>query len=90
MESTARALFYKELSPSEGWVMIGAHFAHGFYAMQDTEFEYLCHGAYNEVAEQSYSIDEFISRRLGIVDAIYSAKDAAATPLSVSVGLADS
>lgn len=83
-ESTERQLFYRELGPEDGWVQIGAHFAHGFYAMQDTEFEYLCHGAYNESAEQSYSIADFLSQRLGLRNVILSAKDAAAAPLAVT------
>ena len=87
-ESSDRKLFYKELNALDGWVQIDAHLAHGFYALQDTEFEYLCHGAYNEAAEMSYSIAEFVSRRLGIHDAVYSAKDGAAEPLTVTDGQA--
>jgi len=87
-ESTERQLFYKELGPEDGWVLIAANLAHGFYAMQNIEFEYLCHGAYNESAEQSYSIANVISQRFGLRDVIFSAKDAAAVPLAVTFGLA--
>lgn len=87
-QSSECRLFYQELGAPDGWVLIGAHLAHGFYALQDTEFEYLCHGAYNAAAEASYSIAGFISARLGIRDALYSAKDAAAPPLAVTDGLA--
>lgn len=87
-ESPACQLFYKELGPADGWVLIEAHLAHGFYAVQDTEFEYLCHGAYNEAAERSYSIADFLCQRLGFRDVVFSGKDAAATPLEVVAGFA--
>ena len=36
-ESPAR-LHRCELAPAGGWIQIDAHLAHGFYAMEDTEF----------------------------------------------------
>lgn len=85
LEKPAR-LHWRELGPSDGWVQIDAHLAHGFYAMEDTEFEYLCHGAYNESAESSFSIVEFLQSKLGLTQLSLSAKDTAAVTLAVVDG----
>ncbi|MBI2307932.1 MAG: dTDP-4-dehydrorhamnose 3,5-epimerase family protein [Rhodocyclales bacterium] len=79
-------LHRRELTPADGWVQIDAYLAHGFYAMEDTEFEYLCLGAYNESAESSYSILAFLQSELGLTQLNLSAKDRAAQPLSVVDG----
>lgn len=76
-------LHWRELAPADGWVQIDAHLAHGFYAMEDTEFEYLCLGAYNELAESSYSILNFLQAELGLNQLTLSAKDRAAQPLVI-------
>jgi dTDP-4-dehydrorhamnose 3,5-epimerase len=79
-------LCWRELLPSDGWIQIDAHLAHGFYAIEDTEFEYLCLGAYNESAEASFSIVDFLQSKLGLTQLILSRKDAAARPLEVVDG----
>lgn len=84
-ESPTR-LHRRELAPANGWIQIDAHLAHGFYAMEDTEFEYLCIGAYNESAESSFSIVDFLQSKLGLRQLILSTKDAAAAPLEVVDG----
>ena len=61
-------------------IQIDAHFAHGFYAIEDTEFEYLCLGSYNEKAELSFCIVDFPQSKLGLSELRLSAKDAAAAP----------
>jgi dTDP-4-dehydrorhamnose 3,5-epimerase len=76
-------LYRRELLPADGWMQIDAHLAHGFYAIEDTEFEYLCLGAYNEDAESSFSISEFLQTQLGLTQLSLSAKDAAAKPVAV-------
>jgi dTDP-4-dehydrorhamnose 3,5-epimerase len=76
----------RELGPADGWIQIDAHLAHGFYAVEDTEFEYLCLGAYNEGAESSFSIVDFLQSKLGLTQLSLSAKDTAATPLEVVDG----
>ncbi|MCB2001142.1 MAG: dTDP-4-dehydrorhamnose 3,5-epimerase family protein [Rhodoferax sp.] len=83
-QSEPRQLFHRELGPDDGWVLVAAELAHGFYAIQDTEFEYLCHGAYAESAEHSYSILHHLAEHHGIHGATVSAKDAAAAPLAVT------
>jgi dTDP-4-dehydrorhamnose 3,5-epimerase len=83
-QSEPRQLFHRELGPDDGWVLVAAELAHGFYALQDTEFEYLCHGAYAESAEHSYSILQHLADHHGIHRATVSAKDAAAAALAVS------
>ena len=84
-KSPAR-LHWRELASADGWIQIDAHLAHGFYAMEDTEFEYLCIGAYNESAESSFSIVDFLQSKLGLRQLMLSTKDAAATPLEVVDG----
>ena len=85
-ESTSNTLSYRSMTPADGWFEIGAHLAHGFYAHEDTEFEYLCHGAYNESAEVSYSIVDYLRGELGLTTLILSAKDFAAKPLPTTKG----
>jgi dTDP-4-dehydrorhamnose 3,5-epimerase len=85
-DSPSARLHRRELSAMDGWVQIHAHLAHGFYALEDTEFEYLCLGAYNERSESSYSIVDFLQSTLGLTQLILSAKDTAATPLNVIDG----
>ena len=84
-QSETRQLFHRELGPDDGWVLVPANLAHGFYAQQDTVFEYLCHGAYAESSEHSYSILHHLARYHGIETATVSAKDAASSPLTVTV-----
>lgn len=79
-------LHRRELVPADGWIQIDAHLAHGFYAIEDTEFEYLCIGAYNESAESSFSIVDYLQSKLGLRQLILSTKDAAATPFEVVDG----
>ena len=76
------ALHQREIRPEDGWLMIGAEWAHGFYAIEDTEFEYLCIGAYDESAESSYSIVDYLRGSLGLAP-VLSAKDRAAKPIRV-------
>lgn len=75
-------IFERELTPDDGWIGIDSNLAHGFFAMEDTEFEYLCHGAYNESAEVCFSILPHLQSRLGL-EPILSEKDRAATPIEV-------
>ena len=82
--TAAPHLYHRELSPADGWVQIDAQWAHGFYALSDCDFEYLCHGAYDAAAERAWSIAGFLRDELGIADAIVSAKDDAAQVLQVA------
>lgn len=80
----APTLYHKRLGPEHGWVTIGEHLAHGFLALSDCEFEYLCHGAYNEAAEKAWSIIEPL-QALGIAaNPILSDKDKAARPMAIA------
>jgi dTDP-4-dehydrorhamnose 3,5-epimerase len=80
-------IFYKEVTNIDGWIQIESHLAHGFYALEDVEFEYLCHGAYNESSEESFSIAEFLKEKMRISDLILSPKDRAAKPIDVVDGM---
>jgi dTDP-4-dehydrorhamnose 3,5-epimerase len=70
------------LTPADGWVRIGAQYAHGFYALEDTVFEYTCDGGYDEASEQAWSIADRLPELLGVTTVILSDKDRAAPPLS--------
>ncbi len=74
-------LYCKTLSTESDWIRIDPQYAHGFYALQDCGFEYICDGEYSEAAEQSFSITAVLRDQLGIRDPLLSPKDAAATPL---------
>lgn len=69
------------LTPADGWVRIGAKYAHGFYALEDTIFEYACDGGYDEASEQAWSIADRLPELLGVTTVILSDKDRAAPPL---------
>ncbi len=75
---------YQELESKDDWTLIDAHLAHGFYAIEDTHFEYLCIGEYKSEFEESYSIIDFLKTNLEILDPILSEKDRAAISVSDS------
>jgi dTDP-4-dehydrorhamnose 3,5-epimerase len=75
-----RPLETRELSPADGWVRIAAHYAHGFLALEDTLFEYMCDGRYDEASEEAFSIAGELAA-MGHDAPILSAKDRAAPPL---------
>ncbi len=85
-ENTPPRLHRRELGAADGWVQIDAHLAHGFYSIEDTEFEYLCLGAYNEGAELCFSIVNFLQSKLGLTHLTMSDKDIVAEPLDVVDG----
>lgn len=70
------------LTPDDGWVRIDAQYAHGFYALEDTMFEYACDGGYDEASEQAWSIADRLPALLGVETVILSDKDRAAPPLA--------
>lgn len=70
------------LTPQDGWVRIDAQYAHGFYALEDTMFEYACDGGYDEASEQAWSIADRLPALLGVESVILSDKDRAAPPLA--------
>lgn len=80
---------WQEIEAGSEWIKIDAKFAHGFYALEDTHFEYMCDGAYMEAAEKSYSIVDFLKSVLELDDLILSEKDATAARLICIPALAD-
>lgn len=82
VEDPALELKTTTLTPADGWVRIGAQYAHGFYALEDTLFEYACDGGYDEASEKAWSIADRLPALLGVDKAILSDKDRAAPPLS--------
>jgi dTDP-4-dehydrorhamnose 3,5-epimerase len=65
-------------------VLIGAEWAHGFYALEDTVFEYLCLGAYDESAEACFSIAGVLRDALGL-EPLLSPKDRAAAQIRATL-----
>lgn len=83
MDDPALELKTARLTPADGWVRIDAEFAHGFYALEDTVFEYVCDGGYDEASEQAFSIADRLPALLGVDSVILSDKDMAAPALGV-------
>ena len=85
IEGDQTEIFSQIVTPDTGWVKIERNFAHGFYAREDTSFEYICDGKYNEAAELSYSIIDYLKDGMGLDDLIVSKKDLDALPLSIKI-----
>lgn len=81
MDDPARVIQQSELRPKDEWVRIDSHFAHGFLAMEDTLFEYVCDGGYDEASEQVFSIAAWLEQQFGAHNFILSDKDRKADPL---------
>jgi dTDP-4-dehydrorhamnose 3,5-epimerase len=81
MDDPARVIHHKALTAAHDWVQIDAHYAHGFYAVEDTIFEYVCDGGYDEPAELAFSVTDWLRDTLGLVNPTLSAKDLASQPL---------
>lgn len=81
MADPERAIHHTRLTPRDGWVRIDAEYAHGFFAIEDSVFEYVCDGGYDEASEQAFSIAERLRDLLNVDAVILSDKDRAAPPL---------
>lgn len=81
MNDPGRVIHQTWLRPEDGWVRIDAEYAHGFFALEDTVFEYVCDGGYDEASEQAFSIAERLGELLNVDAVILSEKDRAAPPL---------
>ena len=81
MSDPEHRLHHSEVGPQDGWIAIGPNFAHAFYAMTDTVFEYFCDGGYDADAEHGFNIVEAVRRHAGGRAVHVSSKDAAAAPL---------
>ena len=68
-------VFYKEITPKNGWLLIEPHLAHGFYALEKTVFEYFCIGAYAEDMEMSLNIASLLEKEFNISSPFMSSKD---------------
>lgn len=78
-------IWYRELSTTDDWILITANYAHGFYAIEDVEFEYLCDGRYDEKREKCYSVADSVQKALSLKKMYLSSKDKAGVPLSRTV-----
>lgn len=75
---------YRTLTPDSDWVVIDSGLAHGFYTLEETLLEYVCHGAYSAEHEHSYNISYFLNSVLEIPEPNISAKDLAGEPLMIT------
>jgi dTDP-4-dehydrorhamnose 3,5-epimerase len=87
IENGSARIEQRELTPESGWVRIAPDLAHGFFAREDSVFEYVCDGRYNEGAEESWSIAHYLVER-GLPAPILSDKDASAKPLAIRESVA--
>lgn len=74
-------IWYREISPKTDWVHIASNLAHGFYALEDVEFEYFCDGKYDEAREESYFVADTLREALSLGDMKLSAKDLSGIPM---------
>lgn len=74
---------YKLLTPQNDWLLIDTEFAHGFYAVDKTVFEYICVGPYNEKYEKSYNIVEQFEKEFKLKVSLVSEKDGASQNIQV-------
>jgi len=84
LDDPARVIHHQELTAANDWVRIDAHYAHGFYAVEDTLFEYVCDGGYDEANEQAFAINAYLADVLGLSEVIVSDKDRASPELKSS------
>lgn len=87
VENGSALIEERELTPADGWVRIAPDLAHGFYALEDSLFEYICDGRYDEGSEESWSIAPYLTER-GLPAPILSDKDASAPPLQIRESVA--
>jgi dTDP-4-dehydrorhamnose 3,5-epimerase len=83
VDNEERKLYTQRITPQHDWILIDALYAHGFYALEDTIFEYICDGGYCEDAEESFSILEYLKGLSFVDQIIISEKDLAAEVVSV-------
>ena len=76
-EDPDEVIWYSEITSKDEWVFIDSCFAHGFYAVEDVEFEYICEGRYVDSLEATYRVDDIVKQELGIIHMVMSEKDLA-------------
>lgn len=75
-------IWYRLITPATDWVHIASNLAHGFYALEEVEFEYFCNGRYDETHEESYFVAETLRDALSLGGMQLSAKDLSGVPLT--------
>lgn len=70
-----RRCLYKEIHASDELFLIESHLAHGFLALEETLFEYICIGQYHEPSEEVINIANSVEKSFGVHDLIMSEKD---------------
>lgn len=74
-------IHYSVITPQDDWVLVAAHLAHGFYAVEEVVFEYFCDGGYNEDTEESYFVAPAVMQTFELKNIHVSEKDQKGIPL---------
>lgn len=84
-ESKYREIYYFPIDSSMNIsIYLPSKFAHGFIALEETIFRYLCIGKYNEQNEITYNLLPNISRLLKLGEIFLSKKDSSFPDLDIS------
>ena len=76
-----RVIHQREITPADEWILIDTKYAHGFLALNDSLFEYVCDGGYDERREQTFSILPWLEDQFSDIGLLLSPKDRGAPPL---------
>lgn len=74
-DDVEQVVWYKKISPSDGWFLVENSLAHGFFANEETTFEYICIGEYSESSEQTLNISKIFKKYFIEENLILSDKD---------------
>lgn len=88
MDARVKKIVAKKIDKDSGWVKINENCAHGFFALSDVTFEYICIGEYNEKYESAYSISDYVEKKYKTVP-IVSLKDGMGEKIEIDEELYD-
>jgi dTDP-4-dehydrorhamnose 3,5-epimerase len=71
----SEVVWMRKIGKDDGWIEISDQLAHGFYAVTDVEFEYICIGEYSEGQEKTFSIMGLLKSSNLNIDPKLSEKD---------------
>jgi len=78
-------LRYFHLKPEYDWVIVPGNLAHGFLALEETIFEYICIGKYSELDEKCYNIEASIRKKFKFENLILSNKDKMGEEIKIDI-----
>ncbi len=74
-------IWCREITPETGWLLVSSNLAHGFYALENVEFEYICNGRYDESCEECWYVAGVVRNALSLSEMYLSDKDRSGRPL---------